>query len=214
MLAPLFYGAAFVVTSILGYLARGPIRQTITSGIELDFISVALTWSNPFTKKSILHFADSFVALQADKIIPALLPSATSIGRPYVVEKGYYFANLTTEITDDPLDFDNLLGPATKDNVTIPAFWYAILIEIFVVLLAVAFFAISRRSYRTATDGIDFIVSQLLAIAKGTDADPTQHLRHFLQTVQQQSLITDPCKLDLGKTQKIQNLSRSLCLVV
>ncbi|KAL8896567.1 MAG: hypothetical protein Q9207_007654 [Kuettlingeria erythrocarpa] len=199
MLASLLCSATVVVTSILAYLARGPIRQTITSGIELDFISLALTWSNPFTKKSILHFADSFVALQADKIIPALLPSATSIGRPYVVEKGYHFANLTAEIIDNPLDSDNVLGPATKDNVTIPAFWYAILIEIFVVLLALAFLAISRRSYRTATDGIDFIVSQLLAITKGSNADPTEHLRQFLQTMQQQQgLITDPCQLDLA----------------
>ncbi|KAL8922848.1 MAG: hypothetical protein Q9208_004973 [Pyrenodesmia sp. 3 TL-2023] len=198
MLAPLIYSATLIVTGILAYLARGPICQTITQGIEHDFISVALTWSNPFTKKSILHYADSFVALQADKIIPVFIPSATSIGRPYVVEKGYYFANLTTENLTDPIGSTNLNGSATQDNVIIPASWYGILTVIFVILFAVAFFAMSRRSHRTAATGIDFIVSQLLAITGGNDADPTQHLRLFLQNMQQQSLITDPCKLDLA----------------
>ncbi|KAL8758893.1 MAG: hypothetical protein Q9184_003788 [Pyrenodesmia sp. 2 TL-2023] len=198
MLAPLIYSATVLVTGILAYLARGPIRQTITQGIELDFISVALTWSNPFTKKSILHYADAFVALQADKIIPAFLPSATSIGRPYVIEKGYYFANLTVANLTNPIDSRNVNASATEENIIIPASWYGILTALFVILFAVAFFAMSRRSYRTAATGIDFIVSQLLAITRGIDADPTEHLRYFLQDMQQQSLITDPCKLDLA----------------
>lgn len=194
------YSATLLVTGILAYLARGPIRHTITQGIELDFISVAFTWSNPFTKKSILHYADSFVALQADKIIPAFLPSATSIGRPYVIEKGYYFANLTTANLTNPIDSGNVNASATKDNIIIPASWYGILTAIFVILFAVAFFAMCRRSYRTAATGIDFIVSQLIAITGGIDADPTEHLRQFLHQMQQQNLITDPCKLDLGKS--------------
>lgn len=42
----------------------------------------------PFTTKSNLEYADTFIALQADNLIPAVFPRATFVGRPYLVELG------------------------------------------------------------------------------------------------------------------------------
>lgn len=50
---------------------------------------------NPFTKTSIYSFADFFVSLQADLIIPAILPGATSCGGPYIVKRAAHLTNST-----------------------------------------------------------------------------------------------------------------------
>ncbi|KAL8729425.1 MAG: hypothetical protein Q9181_005007 [Wetmoreana brouardii] len=104
-------GVTFVVTSILRIFNPGGILQTLGSGMDYDFLSPLKTWSNPFARKSILRFADTFIALQADHVIPAIIPKATSVGRPYIIEMPKGFANLTTELLPANLSASNMISP-------------------------------------------------------------------------------------------------------
>ncbi|KAL9579856.1 MAG: hypothetical protein Q9212_004853, partial [Teloschistes hypoglaucus] len=84
--------AGTMFTSILGWLGWlyvMPVYHTITDGNPTWPI-----WENPFKAKAMIEYADYFVSLQADKFFPSVLPGATSIGRPYIMDHATH-ANLT-----------------------------------------------------------------------------------------------------------------------
>lgn len=97
MLPFLALGATFVVTSILALFMPSGILRTIGSGLDDAYFSAFTVWKNPFTTKSILEYADTFIALQADRLIPAVFPRATSVGRPYIVEQGQVYAKFIVD---------------------------------------------------------------------------------------------------------------------
>ncbi|KAL8951468.1 MAG: hypothetical protein Q9222_002569 [Ikaeria aurantiellina] len=92
MPVPIVYPITFVVLAILGLFA--PKDGLLTIGSEL-VQSTAAPWKNPFKLKSILEYADTFIALQADRVIPTLIPGATSAGRPYIMSLSHVRANVT-----------------------------------------------------------------------------------------------------------------------
>ncbi|KAI4147378.1 MAG: hypothetical protein LQ341_001809, partial [Variospora aurantia] len=203
-------GVTFLVTSLLALYSPGILRRTIGDGIDADFLSlVKLSWNNPFSKKSILEYADAFVALQADRILPAVLPGATSIGRPYIFEKEKAcFLNLTmANNTGNPfmdvanpsnltglMDSGNLDGIPPMERVILSGVWYGYLVVFFLLLLALAFVAVSNCSFRTAAARIDACVSSLVAVTGGDDPDKSKLLREFAR---QQGLLIDPYNLGL-----------------
>lgn len=220
----LYAGISLVVIRILAIFNPGAFLSTIGSGLNVDAIFTALPWKNPFSKTSILQFADAFVALQADLVIPAVLPGATSVGRPYIVEKIYNFSNLTQadstgtpsmHVTIPPnLTFPTVLsnlhhGPSV-DNVLVSAAWNISLTLVFVLLLMLAFLAIVNSSFRTAAavqtkflDGILTIFSKLSKITGENDPDMSKLLRGIIGDVQKQEVVVDPYKLDLSESQII-----------
>lgn len=206
-------GVTFLVTSLLALYSPGILRRTIGEGMDADFLSlVKLSWNNPFSKKSILEYADAFVALQADRILPAVLPGATSIGRPYIFEKEKAcFLNLTmANNTGNPfmdvanpsnltglMDSGNLDGIPPMERVIISGVWYGYLVVFYLLLLALAFVAVSNCSFRTAAARIDACVSSLVAVTGGDDPEKSKLLREFAR---QQGLLIDPYNLDLSKS--------------
>ncbi|KAL8922847.1 MAG: hypothetical protein Q9208_004972 [Pyrenodesmia sp. 3 TL-2023] len=175
-------------------------------------------WKNPFATKSILEFADSFIALQADYIVPHILPGATSTGRPYIVDNATYFANLTSvQFTRASLpnlsSLPNMTYPAVLSGFTQAApaghvinaaAWYGCLAGFVASVLLFVILAWSNQSIRAANNALSVAVSQtdrlfsgLLGLTSRSDPDMSEHLREFLQAAQQQGWIPDPYKLDL-----------------
>lgn len=211
---PLLYvGVTLLVTSLLALYSPSILRQTIGDGTDLDFLSlVKLSWTNPFSRKSILEHADAFVAFQADRIWPAILPGATSIGRPYIFEmERASFLNLTmANITGnsfmdvaapsnltDLTDSSNLDGIPPMERVIISGVWYGYLVMLFILLLAFAFVVVSNHSFRTAAARISAVVSRLFAVSGGDDPDKSKLLREFAR---EQGLLIDPYDLGLSKS--------------
>lgn len=199
----------------------------VPSGCSLDTVgsgpeeTMFAGWKNPFSTKSILEFADSFVALQADVIIPHILPGATSTGRPYIVDNATYLANLTS-VQFTRASLPNLSSP---QNVTYPAVlsglshaapagrvidaaaWYGYLAGFVASVLLFVILAWSNRSIRTTNKALSVAASQtdrlfsgLLELTSRSDPEMSAHLREFLRAAQQQGWIPDPYKLDLSKS--------------
>ncbi|KAI4248776.1 MAG: hypothetical protein LQ352_005804 [Teloschistes flavicans] len=92
--------AAILFSTIMTWFYGAPIYHTITDGLRDDFFPAWIKWENPFKSKALIEYADHFISFQADRIIPSVIPGATSIGRPYIVREGY--ANLTAAANDIP----------------------------------------------------------------------------------------------------------------
>lgn len=214
-------GLFFAVASILALFKATGLLPTIDSGLDMDFPITALTWSNPFTKKSILHYADCFVALQADSIIPAILPSATSVGRPYVVEKATYLFNLTvadatkttvrhvttTPNLTYPTVLSNLHGESPMGNIIMPAAYNLTLTLVFILflalVLAVTEYGSLRHTLAVRTKLLDEILTALTKLSKitrGNDPDMGKLLRSFLGELEQQGFILNGYDFDLSKS--------------
>ncbi|KAI4104738.1 MAG: hypothetical protein L6R37_003092 [Teloschistes peruensis] len=87
---PLIVGVAGAMfTTILGWLYGVPIYHTITDGNPTWPI-----WENPFKAKAMIECADYVISFQADRFFPSIIPGATSIGRPYIMDHAT-LANLT-----------------------------------------------------------------------------------------------------------------------
>ncbi|KAL8699707.1 MAG: hypothetical protein Q9201_005849 [Fulgogasparrea decipioides] len=195
-------GVTFVVTSILKIFNPGGILQALGSGMDYDFLSPLKTWSNPFTTKSILHFADTFIALQADHVIPAIIPKSTSVGRPYIIEMPKGFANLTMELLPANLSASNVISPEIlnlsntnnlhyHEHVLIQrSDWTAFLVLCITALVGVCVFVVvENRRLRTTLSHKTFLdrILDKLSFIPTADSLGTATVLRNLQEIQRQA---------------------------
>ncbi|KAI4177098.1 MAG: hypothetical protein LQ343_000580 [Gyalolechia ehrenbergii] len=211
MYAPLLAGITILVTSLLAYFNPGSILWTLGSGEEGVFSAVM--WKNPFTKASIYSFADLFVSLQADIIIPTIFPGSTSCGGPYIMDKAAHLTNLTMAAPVYPPLPNYTLSPHVLYPMTNPlhgeglsvaslpwSFWMwsiAVLLTLVIGLSFTVFENISLRSELACVAAFEDVLWDLFSITKDDSADTEVRLRELVQALESQGLGRDPYHEDL-----------------
>ena len=204
------------VIALLKTFNPGGFLNTLGSGHDDDFFKTAtMALTNPFTKKSILSFADRFVSLQADIIMPAIIPGITSTGRPYLFEKTLLNGNVTiTNLTKVPsLDFmltPNLTLPTLEhpsfghlsENTTAWSLEIGIVVLLLLVFSGILYLVFSinfSQKLAAKIAAIERVKSMFPSIHAETNADRLDRFRELVRALAAQGWIRDPYSEDMSK---------------
>ncbi|KAL8719224.1 MAG: hypothetical protein Q9225_003751 [Loekoesia sp. 1 TL-2023] len=214
MYGPLLAGISMLVTALLAYLNPGAFLNTLGSG--KDSFSAGTILKNPLTTKGIFAFADYFVSLQADYIIPAILPGATSVGRPYIVQKAVYLANAAVDNQTYPPVPDyatspNLLYPmvspldeeAPREITTPLSVWVGFIALFSFLVIAFGYTVYENMSLRGGLALFESFVSELCSFADESNADSVKRLDGLFRTLKEQGFLRDSCSENLSKSQML-----------